>query len=99
MIFVGGNLILVCFSLHFIASLGQILHLLKSLLNKPEIGIIPKNWNGPYLRGKNLPLDGWGNHYKYISQNGKNFEIISLGADGIDGGRDLDADINSSNLQ
>ena len=72
---------------------------LKSLLNKPEIGIIPKNWNGPYLRGKNLPLDGWGNHYKYISQNGKNFEIISLGADGIDGGRDLDTDINSSNLQ
>ena len=71
---------------------------LKALLEKPEVGIIPKNWNGPYLRGNNLPGDGWGSPYRYLSVNGKNYEIISLGADGTDGGTDLDADINSSDL-
>ena len=71
---------------------------LKALLEKPEIGIIPKSWNGPYLRGKNLPLDGWGTPYRYLSVDGKNYEVISLGADEIDGGTDLDADINSRDL-
>ncbi len=71
---------------------------LKALLEKPEVGFIPKNWNGPYLRGNNLPEDGWGSPYRYLSVNGKNYEIISLGADGTDGGTDLDADINSSDL-
>ena len=71
---------------------------LKALLEKPEVGTIPKNWNGPYLRGNNLPEDGWGSPYRYQSVNGKNYEIISLGADATDGGTDLDADINSSDL-
>ncbi|MEC9360484.1 MAG: type II secretion system major pseudopilin GspG [SAR324 cluster bacterium] len=71
---------------------------LKALLTKPEVGVLPKNWNGPYLRGKNLPKDGWGSPYRYLSGNGNNYEIISLGADGIDGGTDLDADINSKDL-
>jgi general secretion pathway protein G len=71
---------------------------LKALLEKPEVGLIPKNWNGPYLRGNNLPEDGWGSPYRYLSVNGKNYEIISLGADAADGGTDLDADINSSEL-
>ena len=71
---------------------------LKALLEKPEVGVIPKNWNGPYLRGNNLPEDGWGSPYRYLSVNGKNYEIISLGADAADGGTDLDADINSSEL-
>ena len=71
---------------------------LKALLEKPEVGIIPKNWNGPYLRGNDLPEDGWGSPYRYLRVNGKNYEIISLGADGTDGGTDLDADINSSDM-
>ena len=71
---------------------------LKALLTKPEVGVLPKNWNGPYLRGKNLPEDGWGSPYRYLSGNGNNYEIISLGADGIDGGTDMDADINSKDL-
>ena len=71
---------------------------LAALLGKPEVGIIPKNWNGPYLRGNNLPEDGWSNPYRYVSVNGKNYEIISLGADGTDGGTELDADLNSSDL-
>ena len=71
---------------------------LKALLDKPEVGLIPKNWSGPYLRGNNLPEDGWDSPFRYISGNGNDFEIISLGADGIDGGVDLDADISSSDL-
>ena len=71
---------------------------LQALLGKPEVGVIPKNWNGPYLRGNNLPEDGWGAPFRYLSVNGKVYEIISLGADGTDGGTDLDSDINSSDL-
>ncbi|MBC8260109.1 MAG: type II secretion system major pseudopilin GspG [SAR324 cluster bacterium] len=71
---------------------------LSALLEKPEVGVIPKNWNGPYLRGHNLPEDGWGAAFHYQSVKGRTFEIISLGADGADGGTDLDADINSSDL-
>ena len=71
---------------------------LKALLEKPEVGLIPNNWNGPYLRGNNLPEDGWDSPFRYISENGNEFEIISLGADEIDGGVDLDADISSSDL-
>ena len=71
---------------------------LKALLERTEVGFIPKNWNGPYLRGNNLPEDGWDSPFRYISENGNEFEIISLGADGIDGGVDLDADISSSDL-
>ena len=71
---------------------------LKALLDRPEVGLIPKNWNGPYLRGNNLPEDGWDSPFRYISENGNEFEIISLGADAIDGGVDLDADISSSDL-
>ena len=71
---------------------------LNALLEKPEVGLIPKNWNGPYLRGNKLPEDGWDSPFGYISVNGNEYEIISLGADGIDGGVDLDADISSNDL-
>lgn len=39
-------------------------------------------WNGPYLRSDVVPLDPWGNEYKYAS-DGKTFTITS---DGLDGG-------------
>ena len=72
---------------------------LKALLNKPEVGLIPESWNGPYLRGKNLPEDGWGNEFRYSAKdNGRDYEIISMGADGVEGGTDLDEEISSSDL-
>ena len=71
---------------------------LRALLERPKVGLIPKNWNGPYLRGNNLPEDGWDSPFQYFSENGNEYEIISLGADGIDGGDELDADISSSDL-
>ncbi|MEC7219732.1 MAG: type II secretion system major pseudopilin GspG, partial [SAR324 cluster bacterium] len=68
---------------------------LSALLERPEVGIIPKNWNGPYLRSKQLPLDGWDNEFVYTS-DGNDYEIMSLGADGMEGGTELDADISSN---
>lgn len=50
-------------------------------------------WNGPYLRG-DVPLDPWGNEYQYES-SGRNYSLMSYGADGSDGGEDTDADIRA----
>jgi len=49
------------------------------------------SWNGPYLR-REIPADPWGNEYMYQS-DGRNFTLISYGADGVQGGEDDDADI------
>lgn len=50
-------------------------------------------WNGPYLRG-DVPLDPWGNKYEYES-SGRNYSLMSYGADGVEGGEDTDADIRA----
>ena len=64
---------------------------LAALRTKPDVGIIPKNWNGPYLRSDH-PKDPWGNEYTYRS-DGKTFEMISLGTDSQEGGTEEDEDI------
>lgn len=52
-------------------------------------------WNGPYLR-KDIPVDPWGNAYVYAFPGQNNqFEIVSLGADGVEGGTNEKADITS----
>jgi general secretion pathway protein G len=52
-------------------------------------------WLGPYL-AKEIPADPWGNVYVYRAP-GRNggFEIVSYGADGLEGGSDNAADIES----
>jgi general secretion pathway protein G len=50
------------------------------------------SWNGPYLR-RDVPKDPWGNDYVY-DVNGREFTLISYGADGSQGGEDNDADIS-----
>jgi general secretion pathway protein G len=49
------------------------------------------SWNGPYLR-RQVPADPWGNDYVYQS-DGRNFTLMSYGADGAQGGEGDDADI------
>lgn len=66
---------------------------LESLLTKPEVGKVPANWRGPYLRSKSIPKDPWENNYVYQS-DGKNIVLKSLGADGEEGGEGIDADIS-----
>jgi len=64
---------------------------LQALRTKPDVGIIPKNWNGPYMRADH-PKDPWGNDYIYRS-DGKTFEMISLATDSQEGGTEEDEDI------
>jgi general secretion pathway protein G len=53
-------------------------------------------WNGPYVKGGSVPKDPWGNAYVYRSpgQHG-NYDIVSLGSDGRDGGEGSNADVTS----
>ena len=56
-----------------------------------------KNWQGPYLQKRKVPLDPWNREYQYRfpSGNGVDFDIFSLGADGSEGGDGDKADIVS----
>jgi len=56
-------------------------------------------WNGPYLKGGNVPNDPWNNGYVYRSpgEHGP-YDIISYGADGQEGGSGVAADISLENL-
>ena len=46
-----------------------------------------------------IPLDPWGNEYIYVMPGlSRTFEIICLGANGVEGGEGADADIESWNL-
>ena len=48
-----------------------------------------------YFKDKKLPKDSWGNNFIYINNGGK-VEIISLGADKKEGGKDSATDIKMS---
>lgn len=65
---------------------------LESLVNAPNnVKNYPKNG---YI--KRLNQDPWGNDYLYFSPvEGAEFEILSLGSDGIEGGEEFAADISS----
>ena len=74
---------------------------LKALIEKPTIGRIPERWReGGYLEKKKIPKDPWGHDYIYLSpgRNGEEYEIISYGRDGKEGGEGPDADISSSEI-
>ncbi len=71
---------------------------LKALVEKPQTGRIPKHWPPQgYLEKGVVPLDPWGNPYIYISPgiHNRDFDIISYGADGEEGGEGYDADIGN----
>jgi general secretion pathway protein G len=73
-----------------------------------EVGKYPENlqalvrqpagvdkWNGPYIKEPDLK-DAWGNDYRYtIPGQGKAFDLISLGADGKDGGEGENRDVSN----
>jgi general secretion pathway protein G len=63
---------------------------LTALRTKPS-GV--PNWDGPYLK-KDLPPDPWGKAYIYRRPGGHgDFDLISLGPDGQEGGEGDAADI------
>lgn len=71
---------------------------LDALITKPSTGKDCKRYppNGFIEDGK-IPMDPWDNEFIYES-SGRKYSIISLGADGEDGGEGYDADINSDDL-
>lgn len=74
---------------------------LQSLINAPTAGRIPENYKtGGYMETTKVPEDPWGNPYIYESpgSSGFDYEIRSLGADGVEGGEDENADIQSWNI-
>jgi len=67
---------------------------LQALISAPA-GVA--NWNGPYWKKSTVPKDPWGNEYRYASPGSKGaYEIVSLGADGKEGGEGPDKDISSA---
>ena len=55
------------------------------------------NWNGPYWKKSQIPKDPWGNDYRYTSPGQKGaYDILSLGADGKEGGEGANKDTASS---
>lgn len=68
---------------------------LEALVKKPTGSPQPRNWNKDgYL--KRVPVDPWGQPYQYLSPGSKGaFDLYSFGADGREGGSDLNADIGN----
>jgi general secretion pathway protein G len=56
-------------------------------------------WNGPYLKGGNVPNDPWNNAYIYRSPGERSpYEIMSYGSDGQEGGTGIAADLSTDTL-
>jgi general secretion pathway protein G len=51
--------------------------------------------NGYQGGKKTLPKDPWGKEFVYTCEDGLNYEIKTLGADGVEGGEGDNADISS----
>lgn len=72
---------------------------LQALVEKPSIGKIPSKYPDKGYIPK-IPTDPWGNDYIYISPGDQeDFEIISYGADGEEGGEGKNADIRSWEIE
>lgn len=76
---------------------------------KLEVGRLPENlqalvkqpggvdrWAGPYAKEAELK-DAWGNDYKYTipGTGGRQYDIVSLGADGKEGGEGENRDVTN----
>lgn len=76
---------------------------------KLEVGRYPENlqalhqqppgaegkWNGPYVKEPDLK-DAWGNDYRYtVPGQGKAYDLVSLGADGREGGDGENRDVSN----
>lgn len=73
---------------------------LDALIQKPGVGRVPNQYReGGYLEQKRIPADPWGNPYIYVSPGlHGDFDILSYGGDGQEGGEGKDADITSWNM-
>jgi general secretion pathway protein G len=60
--------------------------------------LAPRYPQGGYLQSTDIPTDAWDNPYVYLTpgRDGQPYEIISYGADGIEGGSGPNADLSTS---
>ena len=65
---------------------------LEALVERPTAPPVPKAWRG-YL--PHLPRDPWDHPYVYVLEAPERYSLRSLGADGVEGGEGLDADIDA----
>lgn len=65
---------------------------LAALLTKPQD---TEGWAGPYLEKNVLPKDAWRRDFIYREDAVFGFRIISLGADGREGGEGENADLDN----
>jgi general secretion pathway protein G len=74
---------------------------LQALVEAPTTGTAPKKWRkGGYLEKKGVPKDPWDRDYIYICPGVHgDYDISSLGKDGMAGGEDEDKDVNSWDLE
>jgi len=79
--------------IEFQANCNRLPTTLDELVNKP--GDCPGWQEGGYLKGKKVPKDPWGHDFSYKGE-GRNIEVICLGADGKEGGTGVDTDLSSS---
>jgi general secretion pathway protein G len=72
---------------------------LRALVTRPATEPVPQNWaqNGYIDR---LPVDPWGTQYQYLFPgiHGE-FDVFTLGADGVTGGSGIDADLGTWTLK
>lgn len=71
---------------------------LSALVTKPTVEPLPRAWRADgYIR--RLPEDPWGKPYQYRSpgEHGR-VDVYSLGADGLEGGEGIDADLGNWEL-
>ncbi len=63
------------------------------LVNEPGSA---EGWTGPYVRDPNVLKDPWGHPIIYVlDPNAHTFAVVSLGADGKQGGKGVDRDLQS----
>ena len=72
---------------------------LMALIEQPSD--VTRYETGGYLETTEIPRDGWGHDFIYelSPESGKPFVIISLGADGEEGGEDNDKDLYSTDAE
>lgn len=62
---------------------------LQVLIQNPQL----RNWRGPYLKSASIPMDPWGNPYRYtypseLTNSEYLYDIVSAGPDGTFGSND-----------
>ena len=73
---------------------------LQALVQQPATGAGKKWRKGGYLEKGKVPNDPWGNDFIYLSPGTQgDYDIVCLGADGVEGGEDKNADINSWEIE